>query len=120
MARVKRGNVLRKRHQKVLKYARGFYGSRSTIFVAANQAIMQAWKNAYRDRRKRKRDFRKLWIARINAACRLYGLSYSRFIHLLSKANICINRKMLAHLAVHEKEVFAELSKRILSTNSSK
>ncbi len=73
--RVKRGNVLQKHHKKIIKYAKGFRGSKSTLFIAANQALMQAWKNAYRDRRKRKRDFRSLWIVRINAACRMQGLN---------------------------------------------
>ena len=110
MARVKRGNVLRARHKKILKFAKGFRGSKSTLFVAANQALMQAWKNAYRDRRKRKRDFRSLWITRINAACRLNGLSYSRFINALTKANIQVNRKMLADLAVNDQEAFTRLA----------
>jgi large subunit ribosomal protein L20 len=107
--RVKRGNVLQKRHKKILKYAKGFRGSKSRLFIAANQAIMQAWKNAYRDRRKRKRDFRSLWITRINAACRLNGISYSAFINLLDKSGIDLNRKVLAELAVHDKEAFAKL-----------
>lgn len=110
MARVKRGNVLQKRHKKILKYARGFRGSKSTLFIAANQALMQAWKNAYRDRRKRKRDFRSLWITRINAACRLNGMSYSRFINGLLKANVEVNRKMLAELAVNDQEAFSRLA----------
>jgi large subunit ribosomal protein L20 len=109
MARVKRGNVLQRRHTKILKYARGFRGSKSTLFRSANQAVMKAWLNAYRDRRKRKRDFRSLWITRINAACRQHGLSYSSFINALSKANIEINRKMLADLTVNHKEAFAAL-----------
>jgi large subunit ribosomal protein L20 len=107
--RVKRGNVLQKRHKKILKYAKGFRGSKSRLFIAANQAVMQAWKNAYRDRRKRKRDFRSLWITRINAACRLNGISYSAFINLMSKSGIDLNRKVLAELAVHDKEAFAKL-----------
>jgi len=107
--RVKRGNVLQKRHKKILKYAKGFRGSKSRLFIAANQAVMQAWKNAYRDRRKRKRDFRSLWITRINAACRLNGISYSAFINLLAKSGIDLNRKVLAELAVHDKEAFAQL-----------
>jgi large subunit ribosomal protein L20 len=110
MPRVKRGNVLQKRHKKILKYAKGFRGSKSNLFIAANQAIMQAWKNAYRDRRKRKRDFRSLWITRINAAARTHGLSYSRMMNGLKKANICVNRKMLADLAVHDKPAFAKLA----------
>jgi len=110
MARVKRGNVLQKRHKKILKYAKGFRGSKSTLFIAANQALMQAWKNAYRDRRKRKRDFRSLWITRINAACRLNGMSYSRFINGLMKANIEVNRKILAELAVNDEAAFTRLT----------
>ncbi len=115
MARVKRGNVLQKRHKKILKYAKGFRGSKSRLFIAANQALMQAWKNAYRDRKKRKRDFRSLWITRINAAARTHGLSYSRMIDGLSKANILVNRKMLADLAVRDKEAFATLAKKALA-----
>jgi large subunit ribosomal protein L20 len=109
MARVKRGNVLQKRHKKILKYAKGFRGSKSKLFIAANQALMIAWRNAFRDRRKRKRDFRSLWITRINAACRLHGLSYSRFISALSKSGININRKMLAEMAVSDAAAFGAL-----------
>jgi large subunit ribosomal protein L20 len=111
MPRVKRGNVLQKRHKKIIKYAKGFRGSKSKLFIAANQAIMKAWKNAFRDRRNRKRDFRRLWIARINAACRENGLSYSQFIYGLNKANIDLNRKVLAELAVSDKEAFKQLTK---------
>jgi large subunit ribosomal protein L20 len=110
MARVKRGNVLQKRHKKIIKYAKGFRGSKSRLFIAANQALMKAWTNAFRDRRKRKRDFRSLWISRINAACRLNGISYSRFINGLAKSNIPLNRKVLAELAVHDAEAFAKLA----------
>ncbi|MFX7548787.1 50S ribosomal protein L20, partial [Acinetobacter baumannii] len=85
MSRVKRGNVLQKRHKKILKYAKGFRGSKSRLFIAANQALMIAWRNAFRDRRKKKRDFRSLWITRINAACRVNGLSYSKFIYGLNQ-----------------------------------
>lgn len=109
MARVKRGNVLQKRHKKILKYAKGFRGSKSRLFIAANQALMQAWKNAYRDRRKKKRDFRSLWITRINAACRLHGMSYSRFMNALSKSGINLNRKMLAEMAVSDAPAFGRL-----------
>lgn len=109
MARVKRGNVLQKRHKKILKYAKGFRGSKSRLFIAANQALMIAWKNAYRDRRKKKRDFRSLWITRINAACRLNGMSYSRFISALSKSGINLNRKMLAEMAVSDAAAFSAL-----------
>lgn len=109
MPRVKRGNVLKNRHKKVLKFAKGFRGSKSTLFIAAQQAVMQSWRNAYRDRRKRKRDFRSLWIVRINAACRAAGLPYSRFMNGLSKANVTLNRKALAEMAVREPEAFATL-----------
>ena len=104
--RVKRGNVLRKRHKKILKLAKGFIGARSRIFKVANTAVMKALKYAYRDRRNLKRNMRSLWIVRINAACRSYGVSYSKFVNLLKKANIQINRKMLAELAVNEPEAF--------------
>lgn len=110
MPRVKRGNVLQKRHKKILKYCKGFVAGKSRIFVAANQALLQAWRNAFRDRRKRKRDFRSLWITRINAACRLNGISYSRFINGLNKSEINLNRKVLAELAVNDKEAFAALT----------
>lgn len=110
MPRVKRGNVLQQRHKKIIKYAKGFRGSKSKLFIAANQAVMQAWKNAYRDRKKRKRDFRSLWITRINAAARQHGMSYSRMINGLKKANVHVNRKMLADLAVTNKEAFSKLA----------
>ncbi|MCA9815182.1 MAG: 50S ribosomal protein L20 [Cyanobacteriota/Melainabacteria group bacterium] len=109
MSRVKRGNVLQKRHKKILKYAKGFRGSNSKLFIAANQTVMKAWKNAFRDRRKRKRDFRRLWITRINAACRAHGMRYSQFIDGLNKKNVEVNRKMLADLAVRDKEAFTQL-----------
>ena len=100
MTRVKRGNVARKRRKKILKLAKGFRGSHSKLFRTANQQVMKALRNSYRDRRKRKRDFRRLWITRINAAARQNGVSYSQLIGLMKKANIQINRKMLAQLAV--------------------
>ena len=106
MARVKRGNVARKRRNKILKLAKGFRGSNGTLFRTANQRVMKALCNAYRDRRKRKRDFRRLWIARINAATRSNGISYSRFIGGLKKADVKINRKMLAQLAVADPKSF--------------
>ena len=99
MARVKRGNVARNRRNKILRLARGFQGSNGTLFRTANQRVMKALCNAYRDRRRRKRDFRRLWIARI-AAARMNGISYSRLIGGLKKADVRINRKMLAQLAV--------------------
>ncbi|MEQ8962516.1 MAG: 50S ribosomal protein L20, partial [Coleofasciculus sp. C2-GNP5-27] len=100
MARVKRGNVARKRRKKVLKLAKGYRGSHSKLFRTANQQVMKALRNAYRDRRKRKRDFRRLWITRINAAARQNGMSYSQLMGQMKKANIQLNRKMLAQLAV--------------------
>ena len=109
MTRVKRGNVARKRRNKVLKLAKGFRGRQSKLFKVANQRVMQALRNAYRDRRKRKRDFRRLWITRINAAARQQGMSYSQLIGNMKKANITINRKMLAQLAVLEPETFAKV-----------
>ena len=100
MARVKRGNVARNRRNKILRLARGFQGSNGTLFRTANQRVMKALGNAYRDRRRRKRDFRRLWIARINAAARMNGVSHRRVIGGLKKADVRINRKMLAQLAV--------------------
>jgi large subunit ribosomal protein L20 len=109
MPRVKRGVVARRRHKKVLKQAKGYYGARSRVFRVAKQAVIKAGQYAYRDRRQRKRQFRALWIARINAAARINGMSYSRFIAGLKKANIEIDRKVLADLAVYEKAVFAAI-----------
>ncbi|WP_068815924.1 50S ribosomal protein L20 [Phormidesmis priestleyi] len=109
MTRVKRGNVARKRRKKILKLAKGFRGSHSTIFRTANQQVMKALRNAYRDRRKRKRDFRRLWITRINAAARMHGLSYSKLIGNLKKVDIEINRKMLAQLAILDPDGFAKV-----------
>ena len=110
MARVKRGNVARKRRNKILRLARGFRGGNGTLFRTANQRVMKALCNAYRDRRRRKRDFRRLWITRINAAARLNGLSYSKFMGSLKKADIKINRKMLAQLAVIDPKTFANIA----------
>lgn len=107
MARVKRGVVARRRHKKVLKQAKGYYGARSRVFRVAKQAVIKAGQYAYRDRRQRKRQFRSLWIARINAASRANGLSYSRFINGLKKAEIALDRRVLADIAVHDKEAFA-------------
>ncbi len=110
MARVKRGNVARKRRNKILRLAKGFQGSNGNLFRTANQRVMKALCNAYRDRRRRKRDFRRLWIARINAAARLNGLTYSRLIGGLKKANIKINRKMLAQMAVVDPKSFSSIT----------
>jgi len=109
MTRVKRGNVARKRRKKVLKLAKGFRGSHSRLFKMANQQVMKALRNAYRDRRKRKRDFRRLWIARINAATRQHDISYSKFMGQLKRADIQLNRKMLAQLAATDPDSFSKI-----------
>lgn len=106
MPRVKRGPIARKRRKKILKLAKGYFGAKSKLFRVANQQVMKSLSYAYRDRRQRKRDFRKLWIARINAAARSNGLSYSRFINGLKKADVQINRKMLADMAINDKPGF--------------
>ena len=110
MPRVKGGTVTRKRRKKVLKLAKGYYGSKHTLFKVANQQVMKSLMYAYRDRRQKKRDFRKLWIARINAAARMNGLSYSRFMHGLKLAGIEVNRKLLSEIAIHDEKAFAELA----------
>ncbi|MEC4986292.1 MAG: 50S ribosomal protein L20 [Oscillatoria sp. PMC 1068.18] len=109
MTRVKRGNVARKRRKKILKLAKGYRGSHSKLFRTANQQVMKALRSAYRDRRRRKRDFRRLWITRINAAARQNGMSYSQLIGKLKKAEIQLNRKMLAHLAVLDPAAFSKV-----------
>jgi large subunit ribosomal protein L20 len=109
MARVKRGVIAKARHKKILKQAKGYYGARSRVYRVAKQAVIKAAQYAYRDRKQRKRQFRTLWIARINAGAREHGMSYSRFINGLKKANINIDRKVLADLAVNEKATFASL-----------
>lgn len=107
MPRVKRGVVAHRRHKKILKQAKGYYGARSRIFRVAKQAVIKAGQYAYRDRRQRKRQFRALWITRINAQSRANGLSYSRLIAGLKKADIALDRRVLADLAVHDKSAFA-------------
>jgi len=109
MPRVKRGVTARARHKKVMKAAKGYYGARSRVYRVAVQAVTKAGQYAYRDRRQKKRQFRQLWIARINAASRQNGLSYSRFINGLKKASIEIDRKILADIAVHDKSTFTAL-----------
>ena len=109
MTRIKRGNVARKRRKKILKLAKGFRGSHSRLFRSANQQVMKALRNAYRDRRKRKRDFRRLWITRINAAARMHGVSYSQLTGQLKKANIELNRKILAQLAITDPPAFEKV-----------
>ncbi len=110
MPRVKGGTVTRKRRKKVLKLAKGYYGSKHTLYKVANQQVMKSLQYAFRDRRQTKRDFRKLWITRINAAARMNGLSYSRLMHGLKLAGIEVNRKMLAELAISDANAFAELA----------
>ena len=113
MPRVKRGTVARARHKKVLKQAKGFRGRRKNVYRVAKQAVMKAGQYAYRDRRQRKREFRALWIARINAAVREHGLTYSAFMAGLKRANIEIDRKVLADLAVADKPAFAKIASQI-------
>ncbi|EOT38148.1 50S ribosomal protein L20 [Enterococcus columbae] len=110
MARVKGGTVTRKRRKRMLKLAKGYYGSKHTLFKTAKEQVMNSYNYAYRDRRQKKRDFRKLWIARINAAARMNGLSYSKLMHGLKVAEIDINRKMLADLAVSDAAAFTALA----------
>ena len=110
MARVKRGVVAKARHKKVLRQAKGYYGARSRTFKVAKQAVIKAGQYAYRDRRQRKRQFRALWITRINAAARLHGLSYSRLINGLKRADIQVDRKVLADIAVHDPEAFGAIA----------
>lgn len=109
MPRVKGGNVARKRRKKILKLAKGYYGSKHLLYRTANEQVMKSLAYAYRDRKKRKSNFRKLWIARINAAARIHGLSYSRFINGLKKAGIEVNRKMLADIAVNDPKGFEQI-----------
>ncbi len=109
MARVKRGVTSHRRHKKILRQAKGYYGNRSKIYRVANQAVMRSLRYTYAHRKLRKRDFRKLWIARINAACRMNDMSYSRFINGLSKAGVEINRKVLADLAITDPKAFSDL-----------
>ncbi len=121
MARVKRGVVAKARHNKVLKKAKGYYGARSKLFKTAKQAVIKAGQYAYRDRRQRKRQFRALWITRINAAARQHDLSYSRLINGLNLAEIEVDRKVLADIAVHDPEAFGAIAaqaKAALATTS--
>lgn len=113
MARVKGGVKARARHKKVLKLAKGYFGSKSKLYRIANQAVMKSLVYSYRDRRQKKRDFRKLWITRINAAARQNGLSYSRFMNGLKKSGIELNRKVLADMAVNDAAGFAKLVEKV-------
>lgn len=109
MTRIKRGTVQHRRHKKILKAAKGYRGLSSTTFSIAKRRLLKAGMHAYSHRRRKKRDFRRLWIARLNAASRAQGLSYSRLIYLLSVKKIALNRKMLSELAIHEPKVFEEV-----------
>ena len=109
MARVKRGVNAKKRHKNILKQSKGYFGAKSKLFRTANQAVMKSLNYSYIGRKQRKRDFRKLWITRINAAARINGMSYSKFISGLKKANITINRKMLSEMAINDPAAFAKL-----------
>ena len=109
MARVKGAMNARKKHKKVLKLAKGYYGGKSKLFKTANESVIRALRNAYVGRKLKKRDFRKLWIARINAGARMNGLSYSRFMNGMKLAGVDINRKMLSEIAINDPKAFAEL-----------
>ncbi|WP_096189673.1 50S ribosomal protein L20 [Evansella halocellulosilytica] len=112
MARVKGGYVARRRRKKVLKLAKGYHGSKHRLFKTAQGQVMKSLQYAYRDRRQKKRDFRKLWIARINAAARMNGLSYNRFMFGLKQAGIEMNRKMLADIAINDEKAFSDLAEK--------
>ena len=109
MTRVKRGNVSRKRHKKILKLSTGFRGAASLLFRTSNQQVMKALRSSYRNRRQKKRDFRSLWISRINSAVRRYGLSYSEFMNYLKTRSIKLNRKVLAQLSICDPQTFTSL-----------
>ena len=111
MARVKNGAVTKARHKKVLKEAKGYFGSKHRLYKTAKEQLMHSGQYAFRDRKQKKRDFRKLWITRINAACRLNDISYSRFIEGLNKAGVLVNRKMLSEIAINDPKAFSELVK---------
>lgn len=109
MARIKKGVNAKKRHKKVLKMAKGYYGAKSKLYRSANEAVMRALRSSYRGRKEKKRNFRRLWITRINAGTRQYGLSYSQFMHGLKLGNIDLDRKMLADLAMNDPAAFEQL-----------
>ena len=115
MTRVKRSIRTRARHKRVVKLAKGYFGKKSKLFRIANQAVMKSLNYAYRDRRAKKRDFRRLWIVRINAAARINGMSYSRLMSGLKKAGIALDRKVLADIAVHDADAFKALCQRVQS-----
>ena len=118
MPRVKGGVVSRKRRKRILKLAKGYYGSKHTLYKTANEQVMKSLQYAYRDRRQKKRDFRKLWITRINAAARMNGLNYSNLMHGLKLAGIEVNRKMLAELAVSDAAAFTALAEQAKAANN--
>ena len=109
MARVKNGAVTKARHKKVLKLAKGYFGSKHRLYKTAKEQVMHSYMYAFRDRKQNKRNFRKLWIVRINAACRNYGINYSTLMHGLKVANINMNRKMISEMAITDEKAFAEL-----------
>lgn len=113
MSRVKGGVRTRARHKKILKLAKGYFGAKSKLYRIANQAVMKSLNYAFRDRRQKKREFRRLWIARINAAARMNGISYSRFMNALKKSGIALNRKVLADMAVNDAEGFKTLVEKV-------
>src|SRR5690554_1534255 len=113
MARISAGVTSRKRHKKVLKLAKGYYGAKSKLYKTANQAVMRSLSNAYRDRKAKKRDFRRLWITRINAAARMNGINYSSLISGLKKTGVILNRKILADMAVNDADGFAQLVEKV-------
>ncbi len=115
MSRVKNSVATRKRRKKYLKAAKGYYGRKSKLYKTAKEAVMRAWQYAYRDRRVRKREFRRLWITRISAACKLNGISYSQFINGLKKANILLNRKMLSNIAATDPDTFSSIVEEVKS-----
>ncbi|MBL6468023.1 MAG: 50S ribosomal protein L20 [Mogibacterium sp.] len=117
MARVKKGVTARKRHKKVIKQAKGFYGQKSRNFKAANPAVMRALRSAYVGRKNKKREYRRLWIARINAAARANGISYSKFMNGLKKSGIEMNRKMLSEMAIYDPAGFAALCETVKKAN---
>lgn len=112
MARVKGAMMTRKRRNKILKLAKGYWGAKSTHFKMANQAVMKSLTYAYVGRKRKKRDYRQLWITRINAACKMNGMNYSRFMHGLKLSGIEMNRKMLSEMAIHEPEAFTALAEK--------
>ena len=120
MSRVKGAVRTRARHKKILKLAKGYFGAKSKLFKMANQAVMKSLVYAYRDRKAKKRDFRKLWITRINAAARINGLSYSKFMDGLKKIGIVLNRKVLADMAVSDSTAFAQLVEKVKAAKQNK